>query len=296
MVYDICAIAHITKDVNTTPAGIRTMPGGAGYYFSKSLHHLGSHALLVTKFSPRDDLLKGELNDLNTLIYQSEQSHFFENIYEDYTDNRQQKAHSLADPFNAEDIREIQARYFHLSPLAPNDIPIEIFKELSTRSKISLDVQGYTRKIIHGIVSNSIWDQLPEALRMVHILKVSESESAIITGETNPIKAVIALSDYGIPEVILTRGQKGSLIYFENEHHEVPAYQPQALVDPTGCGDTYMAGYLHQRSQGKGIIEAGKFGAAMATLKIEQFGAFSGEFRGIQALVDNYGTNRPGDH
>ena len=36
----------------------------------------------------------------------------------------------------------------------------------------------------------------------------------------------------------------------------------------TGCGDTYMAGYLYQRLKGAGIQDAGEFAAAMATLKL----------------------------
>ena len=47
-------------------------------------------------------------------------------------------------------------------------------------------------------------------------------------------------------------------------------------VDATGCGDTYTIGYLYQRVSGAGIEEAGRFAAAMSTLKIKKSGPFNG--------------------
>jgi sugar/nucleoside kinase (ribokinase family) len=40
-------------------------------------------------------------------------------------------------------------------------------------------------------------------------------------------------------------------------------------TDTTGCGDTYMAGYLYQRIKRATPENAVQFGAALATLKIE---------------------------
>jgi sugar/nucleoside kinase (ribokinase family) len=48
------------------------------------------------------------------------------------------------------------------------------------------------------------------------------------------------------------------------------------VVNATGCGDTYMTGYLYHRAKGAGIEDAGHFAAAMATLKIQGLGPFEG--------------------
>lgn len=56
----------------------------------------------------------------------------------------------------------------------------------------------------------------------------------------------------------------------------IPAYKPGQVVDATGCGDTYTIGYLYQRVSGASIEEAGRFAAAMSTLKIEKSGPFCG--------------------
>jgi sugar/nucleoside kinase (ribokinase family) len=58
-------------------------------------------------------------------------------------------------------------------------------------------------------------------------------------------------------------------------------------VDATGCGDTYMAGYLYCRAKGLNLQESGEFAAAMATLKIESSGPFTGTEEEVMALLDN---------
>ena len=70
---------------------------------------------------------------------------------------------------------------------------------------------------------------------------------------------------------------KHGLTYFQRKGILcIPAYKPKEVVDATGCGDTYTIGYLYQRVSGAGIEEAGRFAAAMSTLKIEKSGPFSG--------------------
>ena len=48
--------------------------------------------------------------------------------------------------------------------------------------------------------------------------------------------------------------------------------KPAQLIDVTGCGDTYMAGYLYGRATGMGVQESGELAARMCTRKIEASG------------------------
>ena len=57
------------------------------------------------------------------------------------------------------------------------------------------------------------------------------------------------------------------------------------MVDATGCGDTYSAGYLYCRSQGMSCKESGKFAAAMCTLKLEQHGPFSRTIDDVRSVM-----------
>ena len=97
----------------------------------------------------------------------------------------------------------------------------------------------------------------------------------VLTGETDPAAAADVLAGWGVKEVVLTLGSKGSKILADGVLHDIPAYPPHEAVDATGCGDTYMAGYLYRRSLGDSIDNAARFAAAMCTIKLEATGPFT---------------------
>lgn len=96
-------------------------------------------------------------------------------------------------------------------------------------------------------------------------------------GLSDPHEAARKLHEWGVKEVLVTLGSMGSLIYDGTDFYRIPAYKPGQVVDATGCGDTYTIGYLYQRDIGcEHHEEAGRFAAAMSTLKIEKSGPFCG--------------------
>ena len=90
------------------------------------------------------------------------------------------------------------------------------------------------------------------------------------------MREVRQLAEWGVKEVLLTLGSEGSIIYAENSFYYIPAYPPKEVVDATGCGDTYMLGYLYMRNKGVSYEEAGCFAAALSTVKLKNTGPFSG--------------------
>ena len=120
------------------------------------------------------------------------------------------------------------------------------------------------------------WTDKREALQYIHFLKVNEHDMEVLTGLSDPHEAARKLHEWGVKEVLVTLGSMGSLIYDGTDFYRIPAYKPRQVVDATGCGDTYTIGYLYQRVSGASIEEAGRFAAAMSTLKIEKSGPFCG--------------------
>ncbi len=72
--------------------------------------------------------------------------------------------------------------------------------------------------------------------------------------------------------VALTRGGQGSELHIGGRVHHVPVAPPQALVDPTGAGDAYIAGLLAGVRAGREPEVAGRIAALAATYVIEQQG------------------------
>ena len=109
----------------------------------------------------------------------------------------------------------------------------------------------------------------------------------VLTGETDPAKAVHKLGQWGVGEVLLTLGDLGSYIYRRKEDSttRIEAFPPRKLVDATGCGDTYTMAYVYRRTQGASVPEAGRFAAAVASLKLEHSGPFRDTVQQVQALI-----------
>jgi len=80
----------------------------------------------------------------------------------------------------------------------------------------------------------------------------------------------------GKAEVIaITRSEKGSVIVTKDNTIEVPAAPIEKLVDTTGAGDLYAAGFLHGYCQGKDLRSCGELGSACAAEIIQHMGARS---------------------
>jgi len=289
MKYDICCVGHITLDKVVTPKNIVYMPGGTSFYFSNAICQMDVGYVLVTALAANEMPSVTSLRDkgIEVKVWPSDFTVFFENIYSDNQDQRTQRVLQQADPFTNEQLLNIESTIFHLGPLLAGDMTTEFIKDLAAKGKVSLDVQGFLRKVENYEVCAIDWTDKKEALPYIHILKANEYEMEVLTGQRDVYQGAKILFDWGVKEVVITLGSNGSLIYCEGVFYTVPAYYPVAVEDATGCGDTYMAGYLYQRTRGTGIQQAGEFAAAMATLKIESSGPFTGTKEDVYALLES---------
>lgn len=288
---DICCIGHITLDKIVTPKKTTYMAGGTSYYFSHGMSRLKDykHYKLVTALAESERQSAEEIRALGieVKIIPSRKTVYFENIYEENQDNRKQKVLAKADPFTVENLQDVEANIFHLGTLLSDDFSLEVIRYLATKGTLSADAQGYLREVRDEQVFATDWKEKREALKYIDILKVNEKEMEVLTGYTNPKKAAIRLAQWGVKEVLITLGSLGSMIYAENKFYHIPAYPPHEVVDATGCGDTYMTGYLYMRNRGASYSEAGCFAAAMSTLKLEHSGPFNGTEEALFEIIQN---------
>lgn len=254
---DICCIGHITKDKIITPRQTVYMAGGTSFYFSYAFSHLPQNVSfqLVTKLG------EGEMKSVEDMrqagidvqVYPSSHTVYFENKYGDNQNDRTQRVLERADPFTVDEMREVNAGVYHLGSLLSDDFSTEVVKYLSTKGRISIDAQGYLREVRGEKVYPIDWAEKREILAHTDIIKVNEHEMEVITGLTDPRAAAKCLAEWGVKEVCVTLGSEGSIILAEGKFYAIPAYEPKEIVDATGCGDTYSAGYLWCRAQGMGL-------------------------------------------
>lgn len=302
MMFDVCVVGHITKDMANTADGEIKMPGGTAYYTAIALKNLGMSVAVITKLHDQDTFLLSELEKEHIPVFlgESDRTTTFMNVYSDNTNTREQLVKDVAMPFTVRDASRCEARIFHLGPLTKYDIPLEVIQFLARKARISLDVQGFVRDIAEGSrgwtrVRHAEWKEKRTALAFVSIVKASEGEARILSNERDMRKIAVEISNYGPEEVVITRGSKRSLVYSKGKSYWVPAYPPRntVAVDPTGCGDTFMAGYLFYREKSTKLDEVGKFAAMTASLKLEHRSPFRGDEEDVRDFANAVGQPLP---
>jgi sugar/nucleoside kinase (ribokinase family) len=73
--------------------------------------------------------------------------------------------------------------------------------------------------------------------------------------------------------LVITRSEKGSVVCHDGNIHAVPAEKVERVVDTTGAGDLFAAGFLHGMTQGKDLRLCARIGAIAAAEIISHFGA-----------------------
>lgn len=286
---DICCIGHITKDKIVTPNRTVYMAGGTSFYFAYAINQLPKDVTfsLVTAMDPteKEPVEKMLKAGIDVTLNASRNTVFFENIYGEDQNERKQRVLAKADPFTIKQLEQVEAKVFHLGSLLSDDFSPEVVAYLASKGHVSIDVQGYLREVKDEKVYPIDWKDKLAVLKHTYYLKVNEIEMETITGLKDPREAALLLHSWGVTEVIITLGSEGSLIYVDGKFYEIPAYPPHEVVDATGCGDTYSAGYLYKRLQGASPTEAGKFAAAMCTIKLEHNGPFNRSVEDILKII-----------
>jgi adenosine kinase len=97
-----------------------------------------------------------------------------------------------------------------------------------------------------------------------------------------------------VPVTVMTRGEAGSLITVDGEEHEVPPAKPERVVDPTGAGDAFRAGFVAGLARGLSWPTVGRLAALTAVYAIEHPGTQQHSYSIDEFLgrfEQNFGTN-----
>jgi sugar/nucleoside kinase (ribokinase family) len=106
----------------------------------------------------------------------------------------------------------------------------------------------------------------------VDLLFMNDHEALQLTGE-NELAAALAALAPKVQTVVITRGAKGALAQQDGATVEVAAAPVQNVVDTTGAGDLFAAGFLAGRCRGRDLRACLDIGTACAAEIISQFGA-----------------------
>ncbi len=72
--------------------------------------------------------------------------------------------------------------------------------------------------------------------------------------------------------VLVTKGGEGSSLYLQEEEIDIPAYEPEKVIDPTGAGDAFRAGFYGALYRGWPVEKCCRAGSARASFAVESAG------------------------
>jgi sugar/nucleoside kinase (ribokinase family) len=116
--------------------------------------------------------------------------------------------------------------------------------------------------------------ELAKVLAKVDLLLLNDEEARQLSREHNLSRAARAIRAMGPKTVIVKRGDSGALLFHEHGVFAAPAYPLEAVVDPTGAGDTFAGGFMGYLTKcgslsPQSVRQAMFYGSVMASFSVE---------------------------
>jgi sugar/nucleoside kinase (ribokinase family) len=117
---------------------------------------------------------------------------------------------------------------------------------------------------------------LEKLLSLVYGFICNDAEARMLTGEHNLIAAGQALQAMGPDIVIIKKGEHGSFLFSPDGRFGLPAFPTEAVVDPTGAGDSFAGGFLgslaeHDSWSMAELRRSMVYGTVCASMTVEAF-------------------------
>lgn len=288
--YDVIYVGNFTKDTIITPDSLRHVDGGGMNYAAHAGKKLGIAPAVVTRLAEEDYHVVQNLLDagidcfpifapsstLLTLEYKTRD-----------VDKREIRVRSTGGTIGPEALDGLAAKAVAVSPSLRGEVEPEFFEVLRKRPGILLavDVQGFVRVLRGEELRYEPWEEMSRVLPTIDILKSDAVEAQHLTGERDIEKAAASLARLGAKEIVLTHSQ-GVLIHAKGRFYHY-AFHSRSQEGRSGRGDTCLGAYTAKRLS-LPPREAGKWAAAVTSLKVEKPGPFDRSISEVEAFIQRY--------
>ena len=295
--FDLLFIGHFAVDHNVVDGVAEIASGGGVYYGGIAAARLGARVGVVTRLRAEDFPRLAAFREAGVEVFATAapDTSGIENSYSSADMERRTCVPlGFAGAIQAQDIPDVQAHIYAVTPIIAGEVDLPLLKLLAARAQpqrvsetlwgygapgVALDVQGFVRVRVGPSTGSGAalvfrpWAEMAEGLAHVTYLKVDRAEAEALTGETDLARAAVKLAAYGPKEIVLTQSA-GVMVYAEGQTY-FAAFTPRSLAGRTGRGDTCFATYLTKRLT-CAPAEACRWAGAVTTLKQEQPGPWRG--------------------
>lgn len=181
------------------------------------------------------------------------------------------------------DYRIVHSSNYYVLPKLLGEGAAKLFSEAKKQGCTT------TLDVTHDITGRWM-ETLRPCLPNIDYFMPSFKEARALTGSDDPLNMARILMDEGVQNVIIKLGGEGC--YFKNARKAffVPAYAVP-VVDTTGAGDSFVAGFLAGLAKGWDEVYACRFANALAGNCVQYLGATTGCMD--QAAVERFMTTTP---
>jgi len=283
--FDILVVGHFARDEIVVDGVSTHALGGAVFYGGIALSRLGMRVAAVTRLHPRDFPRLDDFKKAGVWVkaVEAAETSGIENTYQSANmERRVCKPLGFAGAFTKENMPDVDAQLILIAPIIAGEVDLDLLRHLATRAPVALDVQGFVRVSEGDSLVFKEWPDIREGLSHVTYLKVDQAEAELLTGETDPSKALPLLADMGASEIVMTQSS-GVTVWGPDGIVSAP-FTSRTLVGRTGRGDTCFSSYVAMRLT-ESSTRATQIAGAVTSLKQEKPGPWSGTWEDIEEAM-----------
>ena len=288
--FDVATLGNYTKDTIVTAAGTHHADGGGVNYSAHAALALGRRVAAVMRLAAEDFHVVRALEEAGITVFATATPSSTLMRLEYPTDNPDERILTVAasaGAFTPEQVRDIDARAFIISPSIRGEFPIETIRELRTKDAlISADAQGFIRvRRSDGRLEHLPWPEQDEVLAMIDVLKADIVEAEALTGEPDMKAAARALAAQGPREIVITH--RDGIVVLADGHFLEAQFHARSMAGRSGRGDTCVGSYMAARLEHPPEVAIG-WSAATTSLKVETPGPIRRSYGEIVDLMEHH--------
>ncbi|MFH1722152.1 MAG: carbohydrate kinase family protein [Candidatus Altiarchaeota archaeon] len=288
MSVEVCAVGDVNVDLVTSPVSdfpprdgqvvvedVTLTTGGCAANFARAISKLGAKTRLFAKLGNDifGDFVRKDLEGVDLQFADGKKTGVTLAVtFEDQCRSFFTYPGGNSE-FRLEDVNFslLEGKFLHTASHALTSMSrdtIELMKKAQAKGlKVSYDpgpnplgVDEKDRKEVLEIISNT------------DFLFLNQKEADDYIG----LKGADEIADYvlgfGVEVFVLKMGKKGCTVFFEEGKEAIPPFKVENVVDTTGAGDVFDAGFIYGQLQDWDVLKSGRFAAACAAISIQSPG------------------------
>ncbi|KYK24618.1 hypothetical protein AYK26_03520 [Euryarchaeota archaeon SM23-78] len=292
---EVAVLGPLCKDKVILKGKKHYQLGSAVYYIGHALSCLGADVTVFASYGNEGDKWLEDFKYQELVHIPAQGTIRFTNEYlnKDDLETRIQRAEMYKNEIRQEHLMAYdfnQFEYIIFAPLFHDNFSLQTIMYIAENSRSSANIFLAGQGMIRYLENDKIVFRKPENIintfPFIDYLFLDENELRFVSQEEDLSKGARHLQEKGINNVIVTKANRGSVLFLGDQFYKIKAFPPQVhekRIDLTGAGDSYLAGFIKAKEFFNHPQAWGETAAKVATMAIEKRGAFNKSWNDVLA-------------